>query len=110
MSNFESGTIGCNCGKCEITVADNRAVQYFRCGCEDCRQGMEWGQTHGGVNPDQLPHAYYIPADIISVKGKEFMKTFVLREDGRSTRLYCGECWSLIAIEHPSSNHLGVAL
>ena len=29
MSKLQSGTIGCNCGKCEITVADNRAVQYF---------------------------------------------------------------------------------
>ena len=45
MPNPQSGTIGCQCGKCEITVADNRAVQYFRCGCEDCRQGIEWGES-----------------------------------------------------------------
>ena len=102
MSERLLGSVGCICGKCKLSVADSKAIQYFRCGCEDCRQGMEWAQTHGGVKPDQLPHAYYIPADIISVKGKEFMKTFMLREDGRSTRLYCGKCWSLIAIEHPS--------
>ena len=102
MSNLQSGTIGCNCGKCEITVADNRAVQYFRCGCEDCRQGIEWRATKSAVIPDQLPHGYYIPADIISTKGKEFMSAYKLREDGRSTRLYCNQCWSLIAVDHPA--------
>ena len=102
MSNLQSGTIGCNCGKCEITLADNRAVQYFRCGCEDCRQGIEWGSAKSTVIPDQLPHGYYIPADIISIKGKEFMSAYKLREDGRSTRLYCNKCWSLIAVDHPA--------
>ena len=54
------------------------------------------------VKPDQLPHLYYIPADIISIKGKEFMSAYKLREDGRSIRLYCNQCWSLIAVEHPA--------
>ena len=102
MSNPQSGTIGCSCGKCKIIVADNRAVQYFRCGCEDCRQGIEWGVTRGTVTPDQLPHLYYILADIISIKGKEFMSAYKLREDGRSTRLYCNQCWSLLAVDHPA--------
>ena len=102
MPNPQSGTIGCQCGKCEITVADNRAVQYFRCGCEDCRQGIEWGAVKSTVTPDQLPHGYYIPADIISIKGKEFMSAYKLREDGRSIRLYCNQCWSMIAIDHPA--------
>ena len=102
MPKPQSGTIGCQCGKCEITVADNRAVQYFRCGCEDCRQGIEWGAVKSTVKPDQLPHGYYIPADIISVEGKEFMSAYKLREDGRSTRLYCNQCWSLIAVDHPA--------
>ena len=109
MSNPQSGTIGCHCGICEITVADKRAVQYFRCGCEDCRQGIEWGSSRKTtkpnictVKPDQLPHVYYIPADIISIKGKEFMSAYKLREDGRSIRLYCNQCWALIAVEHPA--------
>ena len=109
MSNPQSGTIGCHCGICEITVADKRAVQYFRCGCEDCRQGIEWGSSRKTtkpnictVKPDQLPHVYYIPADIISIKGKESMSAYKLREDGRSIRLYCNQCWSLIAVEHPA--------
>ena len=102
MPKLQSGTIGCQCGKCEITVADNRAIQYFRCGCEDCRQGIEWGALKSTVTPDQLPHGYYIPADIISIKGKEFMNAYKLREDGRSIRLYCNQCWSLIAVEHPA--------
>ena len=102
MPNPQSGTIGCQCGKCEITVADNRAIQYFRCGCEDCRQGIEWGAVKSTVTPDQLPHGYYIPADIISVEGKEFLSAYKLREDGRSTRLYCNQCWSLIGVDHPA--------
>ena len=102
MSDLQSGTIGCNCGECEITVADNRAVQYFRCGCEDCRQGLEWAKNKGGAIPDQLPHLYYISADIISIKGKELMEAYKLRGDGRSTRLYCGSCYSLMGVEHPN--------
>ena len=102
MSNLQSGTIGCKCGKCEITVADNRAAQYIRCGCEDCRQGLEWARTKGGVELDQLPHLYYIPADIISIKGKDFMEAYKLRSEGRSTRLYCDSCYSLMGVEHPN--------
>ncbi len=102
MSDTNSGTVACNCGKCQITLADDRATQYFRCGCEDCRQGAEWGASKGGLVPDHLPHLYYIPADIISIKGKEFMNTYKLREDGRSIRLYCNQCWSLMAVDHPA--------
>ena len=102
MSNLQSGTIGCNCGKCEITVTDNRAVQYFRYGYEDCRQGIEWVSSENRVMPDQLPHSYYIPADAIFIKGEEFMNTYKLPEDGRSIRLYCNQCWSLIAVDHPA--------
>ena len=102
MVSVKRGTIGCICGKCEITVANNRAIQYFRCGCEDCRQGLEWAKLKGGTQPNQLPHLYYIPADIISTKGKEFMRTYKLRSDGRSIRLYCINCYALIAVEHPN--------
>jgi len=35
MSNLQSGTISRKCSKCEITVTDKRAVQYFRCGHYD---------------------------------------------------------------------------
>ena len=102
MVHVKRGTIGCNCGKCEIAVADNRAIQYFRCGCEDCRQGLEWANLNGGVQPNQLPHLYYIPADIISITGKEFMRIYKLRNDGKSIRLYCISCHALIAVEHPN--------
>jgi len=102
MSNLQSGTISCKCGRCGITVADKRAVQYFRCGCEDCRQGLEWARIKGGDKLEQLPHLYYIPADITSVKGKDFMEVYKLRCEGRSTRLYCGSCYSLMGVEHPN--------
>ena len=49
-----------------------------------------------------VPSVSTIPADIISIKGKEFMSAYKLREDGRSIRLYCNQCWSLIAVEHPA--------
>ena len=101
MSVITPGPVSCSCSKCQIIVADKCAVQYFRCGCEDCRQAAEWASSKGGMMPDQLPHLYYISADIISIRGKEFMNTFKLREDGASVRLYCTECWSLIAVDHP---------
>ena len=30
------------------------------------------------------------------------MSDFKLRKDGRSIRLYCNQCWSMIAINHPA--------
>ena len=56
MSNLQSGTIGRKCSKCEITVADKRAVQYFRWSCEDCGQDLEWARIKCEDKLDQLPN------------------------------------------------------
>jgi hypothetical protein len=63
---------------------------------------LEWARIKGGDKLDQLPHLYYIPADITSVKGEDFMEVYKLRCEGRSTRLYCGSCYSLMGVEHPN--------
>ena len=94
-------SISCSCGSCSITVANGRPVQHFLCGCEDCRQALQWCHIHGGIKPDPIPDLYYIPADITDHRGKEHMEAFKLRENGRSTRLVCKICHSLIAVDHP---------
>ena len=55
----------------------------------------------GGVEPDPLPRLYYLRSDIVDVKGKDHMKAFKLREDGRSTRISCIECYSVLGVDHP---------
>ena len=92
-----SANINCKCGKCGITLANGAAQLKFRCGCQDCRQALEWGHVNGGVKPDPLPDLLYMLSDIINVRGKQFMKAYQLRDDdpsllGMSRRIYCTSC------------------
>ena len=99
-------TVDCLCGKCGVTLADGKAKIKFQCGCQDCRQALNFGHKHGGVKPDPLPELLYMPADVIEVRGREYMKAYRLRDDdpdvlGMSTRVYCRECFSIIGVDHP---------
>ena len=101
-----TAVIECTCGTCSITLADGKAKLKFQCGCEDCRQALQYGHSHGGVKPDSLPELYYMSSDIVEVHGKELMKAFQLRDEdpdilGMSTRIYCTECYSIIGVDHP---------
>ena len=102
MTNTEKSEINCACGVCGITLADGRAIQNIRCGCEDCRQALQWAHTQGGRKPSHISNAYYIPADIIETNGVEYMKAYKLRQDGRSTRVFCKKCYSMIGVDHPA--------
>ena len=54
------------------------------------------------VSKFDLPELIYVKSDILSVKGKEFMHAFKLRSTGRSTRIYCEKCFSIIGVDHKS--------
>ena len=102
-----SAEINCKCGKCGITLADGKAQLKFKCGCQDCRQALEWGHSRGAIKPDPLPDLLYMPSDIIDVRGKDFMQSYQLRNDdpsllGMSRRIYCTECYSIIGVDHPA--------
>ena len=101
MSVANNSMISCKCGSCSITVANGEPLQHFLCGCEDCRQALQWCHQRGGIKPDPIPDLYYLSADIIDYSGKEYMEAFKLRESGKSTRLFCKNCYSLIAVDHP---------
>jgi hypothetical protein len=100
--NIKEAVIECKCGSSALTIADGKAILYLQCGCEDCRQALQWCYKNGGVKPDPLPRLYYLRSDIVDVKGKDYMKAFKLREDGRSTRISCIECYSVLGVDHPS--------
>ena len=100
--NIKEAVIECKCGSSALTVADGKAILYLQCGCEDCRQALQWGHMKGGVEPDPLPRLYYLRSDIVDVKGKDYMKAFKLREDGRSTRISCIKCYSVLGVDHPA--------
>ena len=65
------GKIKCHCGKCEITLAADKALGYFLCGCQDCRQAVKWAEFKGGQNGEDLQKTIYVPSDILNVKGKK---------------------------------------
>jgi hypothetical protein len=94
--------IACTCNACELTLADGKATLHLLCGCEDCRQALQWGYKNGGIKPDPLPRLYYMRSDILAVKGRERMVVVKLREDGLSSRIYCTNCYSILGGDHPS--------
>ena len=71
--------ISCKCGVCGFTLADGKSTVSFLCGCEDCRQALQWGFKNGGVKPDTLPRLYYMRSDITDVKGRDKMVAVKLR-------------------------------
>lgn len=87
---------------CGITLADGRAIQNIRCGCEDCRQALQWAHTQGGGKPENISDLYYIPADIVGSKGISSMNSYKLRNDGRATKVFCTNCYSMIGVDHPA--------
>tara|TARA_B100001123_G_scaffold352565_1_gene404163 strand:- start:286 stop:903 length:618 start_codon:yes stop_codon:yes gene_type:complete len=111
MTEKKEGKIGCKCGKAEITIADGTAIHRIFCACEDCRQALEWASLHGAEQPDTLPDLYYLPSDILAWKGEDYMRAVKLREDGRAVRVFCKNCFSMIAADHPAfqSNVLCIA-
>ena len=99
--NIKEAVIECKCGSSALTIADGKAILYLQCGCKDCRQALQWGYENGGVEPDPLPRLYYMRSDIVGVKGKDHMKACKLRKDGRSTRISCMKCYSILGVDHP---------
>lgn len=94
--------ISCACGTCSLTVADGKITMKILCGCEDCRQALEWGHTKGGAKPDPLPELVYFRSDIIDVKGREKMIAVQLRKDALSTRVHCTSCYSVLGVDAPA--------
>lgn len=99
--NIKEAVIECKCGSAALTIADGKAILCLECGCEDCRQALQWAYKHGGVEPDPLSRLYYMRSDIVDIKGREHMRAFKLRKDGRSTRIHCLKCYSVLGVDHP---------
>ena len=70
------------------------------CACEDCRQALRWAAQRGGNKPKDIIYSAYFRSDIQSYDGIDNMTVTQLRSDARSTRVYCKNCFSCIAIDH----------
>jgi hypothetical protein len=100
-SNYMAVELFCSCGECRFGLNLNNPHLSLLCGCEDCRQALNWGASQGGKTPSTLPELIYARSDIISVKGKKFMKAYHLREGAKSTRVYCNLCFSVLGVDFP---------
>jgi hypothetical protein len=96
--------IKCHCGRCSINLETEKVYRTLICVCEDCRQALEWAHKQGGVKPNDLPKLVYVDSDIESFSGLENMAAFQLRKGAKSTRIYCKECFSILAVDHPGYN------
>ncbi len=94
--------IKCYCERCSIYLNDYRVFYSLYCACEDCRQAGEWGHTKGGRKPEKLQKLIYIRSDIKKIDGLDLMRSYQLRANAYSTRIYCKKCFSIIGIDHPN--------
>ena len=96
--------ITCHCSRCCINLKIEKVYRTLICACEDCRQALEWAQKQGGVKPNDLPKFVYVDSNIESFSGLENMAAFQLRKGAKSTRIYCKECFSILAVDHHNYN------
>ena len=97
--------ITCHCERCSINLGVNNVYRTLICACEDCRQALEWAHKKGGEKPNDLPKLVYVDSNIESFSGLENMGAFQLRKGSKSTRIYCRECFSILAVDHPNYNN-----
>ena len=97
---MSEATITCYCGSCELGLAEQAATCFFRCGCNSCRQKIQFGQAKGGREFVPLPKLFYMPSVITSIKGKKHLQAFQLRENTDSTQIYCTKCWAILGVDH----------
>ena len=50
--------------------------------------------------PPILPQLLYIRSDIKKIKGLEFLRAFQLRENAKSTPVYCIKSFSILGVDH----------
>ena len=97
---MSEATITCYCGSCELGLAEQAATCFFQCGCNSCRQKIQFGQAKGGREFVPLPKLFYMPSVITSMKGKKHLQAFQLRENTDSTQIYCTKCWAILGVDH----------
>ena len=73
---MSEATITCYCGSCELGLAEQAATCFFQCGCNSCRQKIQFGQVKGGREFVPLPKLFYMPSVITSIKGKKAPSSF----------------------------------
>ena len=92
-------TITCYCGVCALDLVDDRATCHFQCGCNSCRQKIQFGEIKGGRKTKPLPELFLMPSRLREAKGVEHMKAYKLRGDAASTQVYCTQCWAILGID-----------
>lgn len=93
-------TISCHCGACSLKLNEPSPKFSLICACEGCRQALSWTAQRGGKKPKDIIYSAYFRSDIQSYDGIKNMNVTQLRSDARSTRIYCKNCFSCIAIGH----------
>ena len=92
--------LSCDCGVCRLTLNDPDPRYSVLCACEDCRQALRWAAKFGGRTPKDILNLVYFRSDFSEIQGKEYIITNKLRDDSRSTRLFCKKCYACIGVDH----------
>ena len=89
------GMLECYCGHVKIEIGDAAPKMRLQCGCCDCRQALQWAQLQGGPKaPTNRPlDLWYFGNDIIIASGKDKIKWYKLREDGKVLLLCHGRVY-----------------
>ena len=94
------GKISCSCGSCSLSLNDTSPKYSVLCACEDCRQALCWALKNGANTPKNILYSVYFRSDFSGFTGVDKMIAIQLRDDTNSTRDFCKNCFSCIAIDH----------
>uniref|UniRef100_A0A7S4PHH6 Uncharacterized protein n=1 Tax=Paramoeba aestuarina TaxID=180227 RepID=A0A7S4PHH6_9EUKA len=101
--------LSCRCGTTCFTFSAPSPRHSLECLCCDCLQKMEWANKKAkelGLSPapgplPEVPELRYFENVIEKVEGKENIKLFLLREDGRSKFVVACCCYTAMLVDHP---------
>ena len=86
-SDLRHATVTCTCGQCQLTFRNPVPRNHSECCCYDCRQKVEWATAQraaaGSSSTSFVPRVsnlYYIEDDIITARGEEHLRKFLLRK------------------------------
>ena len=86
------GNISCTCGVRAFVLNDCTPVMALLSACEDCRQASQWAAKRGGAAFIDIYYSVYCRSGFAEIVGSDNIHVTQIREDAKSTRIYCKTC------------------
>jgi len=98
-----TAVVECRCGKCSISFHDPKPRHRADCCCSQCQEAFDWAdkETCRECGVPRTKDILYFTNDISIAKGEEYLKWFILRDEG-TPRFYADCCKTVLGMVHPA--------